>query len=209
MKKDKFYNIKRDVTSVEKTNIDEIERVQETLFNIEKKIDSSKPNFIKKITKNIQTVVYPHAETYFIWTDGACSHNPGPGAWASIIRWQLSSGKQEEIYLSGYANNTTNNKMELTAAKEALKKIPNGKKVQLYTDSQYLKNGIEKWIENWKKKNWKKADKKPVLNQDLWKELDNQKQQKKIQWFWVKGHSNNLENELCDKIARELIKKNS
>ena len=109
------------------------------------------------------------ADSYQVWTDGACSKNPGEGGWAFVIQQQQKNGKNQEIHKSGYCDHTTNNIMEMTAAIKALENLPSSSKVTLYTDSQYLQKGIELWIKNWKKKNWKTVNNKPVANQDLWK----------------------------------------
>ena len=146
------------------------------------------------------------ADSYQVWTDGACSKNPGEGGWAFVIQQQQKNGKIQEIHKSGYSDHTTNNIMEMTAAIKALENLPLDSNVTLYTDSQYLQKGIELWIKNWKKKNWKTANNKPVANQELWKKLDQQNNLRKVQWVWVKGHAENQENELCDRLARQAIK---
>ena len=135
-----------------------------------------------------------------IYTDGACSGNPGPGGWGVVMYWG-----DKEKQLSGYQSQTTNNRMELLAAIEALKAVTKPVPIQLYTDSQYVKNGIEIWIKGWKQKNWKTADKKPVKNQDLWQMLDELCQNHQVEWHWVKGHDNNPGNEMADKLARNAI----
>ena len=135
-----------------------------------------------------------------IYTDGACSSNPGPGGWGAVLK----SGKHEkEIY--GSDPDTTNNKMELTAAIKALSAIKKTSVVTLYTDSVYVKDGITKWIYNWKKNNWKTAKKQPVKNVDLWKELDKEIQRHEIKWKWVKGHSGNEGNERADALATKGV----
>ena len=133
-----------------------------------------------------------------IYTDGSCIGNPGKGGWAAII---LNDGKKTEI--KGSKKDTTNNQMELLAPIEALKKIPKGSKVQIFTDSKYVKSGITEWIHNWKKNGWKTANKQPVKNQDLWTELDNMTIAYEIEWIWVKGHSSDKLNNEVDLIARE------
>ena len=140
-----------------------------------------------------------------IYTDGACSGNPGVGGWGVVI---LELGKNE-VYLNGGEDNTTNNRMELTAAIEAIIYNLNSIDLEIYTDSKYLKDGIEKWINNWKKNNWKTVSKKSVKNKDLWIELDNIIQKHKIKWNWVKGHANNKYNELADSLARRYIEENN
>ena len=139
-----------------------------------------------------------------IYTDGACSGNPGIGGWGAVI---LEINK-DEIFLNGGNDNTTNNRMELTAAIEALKKIQNKKNIKLITDSKYVKDGIQSWIINWKKNGWKTAAKKPVKNKELWIELDNLISKHSITWEWVKGHAGNKYNEKADYLARQYIESN-
>ena len=133
-----------------------------------------------------------------IYTDGSCLENPGNGGWAAII---IDDGKKTQI--KGSKKNTTNNQMELLAPIEALKKIPKGSEVQIFTDSKYVKSGITEWIHNWKKNGWKTADKQPVKNKELWKELDLLANQFEISWNWVKAHSTDKLNNEVDLIARE------
>jgi len=133
-----------------------------------------------------------------IYTDGSCLGNPGKGGWAAIILME-----EEKIKIKGSKKNTTNNQMELMASIQALKKIPSGKKIEIYTDSKYVKMGITEWIKNWKKNNWKTSSKKKVKNIELWKELDNLSEKHQIKWSWVKGHSGNVFNEEVDQLARE------
>ena len=135
-----------------------------------------------------------------IYTDGSCIGNPGKGGWAAII---INDGKKTEI--KGSKKDTTNNQMELLAPIKALKKIPKGSKVQIFTDSKYVKSGITVWINNWKKNGWKNASKKPVKNSELWKELDEMVNYHDISWFWVKGHSNHRENDIADALANKGI----
>jgi ribonuclease HI len=135
-----------------------------------------------------------------IFTDGACSGNPGPGGWGAILRWD---GQERE--LSGGEAETTNNRMELTAAIEALKALKRAVRVDLHTDSTYVKDGITKWIHGWKTKGWKTAAKKPVKNQDLWRALDEALADHEVRWHWVKGHSGHPENERADALARAEI----
>ena len=132
-----------------------------------------------------------------IYTDGSCIGNPGQGGWAAII---LNDGKKTEI--KGNKKNTTNNQMELLAPIEALKKIPKGSKVQIFTDSKYVKSGITEWIYNWKKNGWKTANKKEVSNKELWTELDLLNNQFEISWNWVKAHSTDKLNNRVDLLAR-------
>ena len=135
-----------------------------------------------------------------IFTDGACRGNPGKGGWGVMIR---SNGLEESLY--GGDLSTTNNIMELTAAIKALEHIPENSNVVLTTDSKYVMQGITKWIKNWKIRNWKTASKKPVLNKELWKTLDNLTNQHSIEWKWVKGHSGHRENEIADQLANKGI----
>ncbi len=132
-----------------------------------------------------------------IWTDGACSGNPGPGGWGALLR----SGEHEKE-LCGGAEKTTNNRMELTAAIEALNALKQPSHVELYTDSQYVKGGMTGWIVGWKKNGWKTSAKKPVKNDDLWRALDEAVSRHKINWHWVKGHAGHAENERADELAR-------
>lgn len=131
-----------------------------------------------------------------IYTDGACSGNPGPGGWGAVLR----SGRHEkEIY--GGEKDTTNNRMELMAAIKALQALKKSSVVHLYTDSTYVKDGITKWIYNWKKNGWKTANRKPVKNMDLWQELDEAIARHEIKWHWVKGHDGDEGNERADALA--------
>ncbi len=131
-----------------------------------------------------------------IYTDGACSGNPGKGGWAAII---LDESNQSSI--SGSENNTTNNRMELIAPIMALKKIKKKSEITIFTDSKYVKDGITDWIKKWKQNNWKSSNKKPVKNKDLWVKLDNSCQKHKITWKWVKAHAGNKYNSLADELA--------
>ena len=133
-----------------------------------------------------------------IYTDGSCIGNPGKGGWAAII---INGGKKTQI--KGSKKNTTNNQMELLAPIKALKKIPKGSKVQIFTDSKYVKSGITEWIHNWKKNGWKTANKKKVKNIELWTELDRLSNEFDIKWSWVKAHSADKLNNEVDLIARE------
>ena len=129
-------------------------------------------------------------------TDGACHGNPGPGGWAAILRY--GSHKRE---LFGSEPHTTNNRMELTAAIEGLRAIKEVCEVEVVTDSEYVKNGITQWIHGWKKKNWIKSDKKPVLNADLWRDLDAEVARHKTTWTWTKGHALHEDNNRADELA--------
>ncbi len=137
-----------------------------------------------------------------IYTDGACSGNPGPGGWGAILRY----GSVEKE-LSGGALETTNNRMELMAVIESLKALKKQCDVDLYTDSKYVKDGLEQWLSSWKARGWKTADKKPVKNEDLWRELDDLMPQHRITLHWVKGHAGHAENERADSLARGAIPK--
>ena len=137
-----------------------------------------------------------------IYTDGACSGNPGPGGWGAILRW---NGHEKE--LSGGEPETTNNRMEMMAVIAALKAMKRRSTIRLYTDSQYVKQGVEEWLEGWKAKGWKTAGKKPVKNQDLWMEIDALVQKHDITFHWVRGHDGHPENERADALARAAIKK--
>ena len=139
---------------------------------------------------------------YKIYTDGACSGNPGPGGWGAVIFDQKDNQKN----ISGSEKNTTNNRMELLAAIMALKKIKTNSEIKIYTDSIYVKNGITEWIVKWKENGWKNANKKPVKNKDLWVKLDGLSQKNKINWEWVKGHLTNKFNNLADELATQAIK---
>lgn len=132
-----------------------------------------------------------------IWTDGSCLGNPGPGGWAFIA----TDGKNE-AQRSGGECDTTNNRMELTAVIRALAAAKKHDEVEIHTDSQYVKNGMQLWIKNWKKNGWKTADKKPVKNKELWQELDKLSENIKIHWHWVRGHDGNKMNECVDVLAR-------
>lgn len=136
-----------------------------------------------------------------LFTDGACSGNPGPGGWGALLRCK---GVEKE--LSGAEPNTTNNRMELMAAIEGLKSLKRACAVDLYTDSKYVLQGLTEWLPGWKARGWKTADKKPVKNQDLWMALDEQVARHHVTWHWVKGHAGHAENERVDELARMAIK---
>jgi ribonuclease HI len=136
--------------------------------------------------------------TVELFTDGACSGNPGPGGWGVIIRW----GNHEKE-LCGGENETTNNRMELMAAIQGLESLTRGVNATLYTDSKYVKDGITQWINNWKRNGWRTAAKKPVKNVDLWKRLDEALVRHRVDWQWVKGHAGHVENERADELARQ------
>jgi ribonuclease HI len=136
-----------------------------------------------------------------IWTDGACSGNPGPGGWGAVL---MAGGHEKD--LSGGAAETTNNRMELTAAISALEALKRPSLVDLHTDSQYLRGGITGWIKAWKKNGWHTKDRKPVKNVDLWERLDSLIQVHEVRWHWVKGHAGTEHNERADALAREGMK---
>ena len=142
------------------------------------------------------------SEVIEIFTDGACSGNPGPGGWGAVLRWK---GRERE--LMGGENPTTNNRMELMAAIAALEALKRPSRVRLHTDSQYLRDGITRWIHGWKARGWKTADKQPVKNVDLWHRLEAAMAPHEVEWFWVKGHSGHVENERADALARAGVAK--
>jgi ribonuclease HI len=137
-------------------------------------------------------------------TDGACSGNPGPGGWAAILRYH-----RHEKELWGSQPHTTNNRMEMTAAIEALRSLKENCEIEVVTDSEYLKRGITEWIHGWKRKGWMTAAKKPVVNQDLWKALDEQVGRHKTTWVWTKGHASHADNNRCDELATRAAKEQS
>ena len=139
-------------------------------------------------------------EKWVIYTDGACRGNPGPGGWGAFL---CRNGEITE--LSGYERNTTNNRMELTAPVRALDSLPESSQVVLYTDSQYVKNGITVWISNWKQNGWKTSNGKQVRNQDLWQALEQSTRRHIVEWYWVKGHSGDPGNDLADALANQGI----
>jgi len=135
-----------------------------------------------------------------IFTDGACSGNPGPGGWGAILRIQ---GREKELY--GGEPDTTNNRMELTAVIEALKALKRPVKARVHTDSQYVQKGISEWIHAWKRRGWRTAGKQAVKNEDLWRILDQEAAQHRVEWLWVRGHAGHAENERADALARRGI----
>ncbi|MBL7052995.1 MAG: ribonuclease HI [Candidatus Marinimicrobia bacterium] len=137
-----------------------------------------------------------------IFTDGACKGNPGPGGWGAILRY---NGTKKEI--SGFSAKSTNNQMELTAVIKSLKALTQSCQIVLTTDSQYVKNGIETWIYNWKKNGWKTAKKKPVKNKALWENLDKLISKHDVEWQWIRGHSGHTENERADELANLAIER--
>ncbi len=135
-----------------------------------------------------------------IYTDGACSGNPGPGGWGAILR---SGGTEKELY--GGEPLTTNNRMEMTAVIEALRALKRPVEARVHTDSQYVQKGISEWIHGWKRRGWKTAAKEPVKNEDLWRELDRLAAAHRIEWVWVRGHAGHAENERADELARRGV----
>ena len=136
-----------------------------------------------------------------IFTDGACSGNPGPGGWGVLLRWQ---GRERE--LKGGEPETTNNRMELMAAIRGLEALTRASRARLHTDSLYLREGITSWIKAWKANGWRTADRKPVKNADLWRRLDAALEGHDVSWHWVRGHAGHVENERADRLAREGMK---
>ena len=137
-----------------------------------------------------------------IYTDGACSGNPGKGGWGAILMF-----KEHEKKISGGLKETTNNQMEIRAVIESLKIIKKSSQIIIYTDSKYVMDGITKWINGWKKNGWRTADRKPVKNSELWQELDQEVNRHNIEWRWVKGHSGDKYNDIADELARNGISK--
>ncbi len=140
------------------------------------------------------------SEPVVIYTDGACSGNPGPGGWGAIL---MMGAHEKEI--NGFEANTTNNRMELMAAIQALKSLKRQCKVEIHSDSEYLRKGITEWIKGWKARGWRTADKKPVKNVDLWQALEAEAENHDISWHWVKGHAGHPLNERADALARAAI----
>ena len=143
-------------------------------------------------------------EIVYIFTDGACKGNPGPGGWGALLKYGANIRE-----IKGFSPNTTNNIMELTAVIEALRFLKRPCKIIITTDSNYVKNGITEWIYQWKKKGWKTANKQPVKNKEFWKKLDQETIRHEIKWEWVKGHSGHIENERADTLANQAISDNS
>jgi ribonuclease HI len=135
-----------------------------------------------------------------LFSDGACSGNPGPGGWGAVLVW-----REHEKELSGGEAPTTNNRMELMAAIRGLEALKRGMRVRVHTDSTYLRDGITRWIHGWKRNGWRTAGKKPVKNEDLWRELDELAQQHKVEWHWVRGHAGHVENERADALANRGV----
>ncbi len=142
----------------------------------------------------------PSEDVVEIHTDGACSGNPGPGGWGALLRYD---SVEKELY--GGESATTNNRMEMMAAIVALETLKRPMKARIHTDSTYLRDGITKWIHDWKKRNWRTADKKPVKNVDLWQRLEAALERHDVEWLWVRGHAGHPENERADALARQAI----
>lgn len=156
-----------------------------------------KPLSLEKFLNNVTSNII-----FTIYCDGACSGNPGPGGWGGIIQ---RSDNALEYLISGYEAATTNNRMEMMAAIESLSVLPTGSKVEIYTDSTYLKDGINSWMKKWKLNGWMTSQKTPVKNKDLWIKLDEVNSTHQISWHWVKGHSTNVLNNRVDALARQAI----
>ncbi len=139
-----------------------------------------------------------------IFTDGACSGNPGPGGWGAILRASVARGGVEKEIFGGEPA-TTNNRMELMAVIEALKTLKRPVQARVHTDSQYVQKGISEWIHGWKRRGWRTADKQPVKNADLWRALDEEAARHRVEWLWVRGHAGHVENERADALARRGI----
>lgn len=139
-------------------------------------------------------------KTVWVYTDGACRGNPGPGGWGALL---IHNGREKEI--KGGEQKTTNNRMELMAAIQALRALKQPCQVELVTDSQYLRKGITEWMANWKRRNWKTSTGKAVKNQNLWQTLDQETQRHRINWHWVKAHNEHPQNERADRLANEAI----
>lgn len=140
--------------------------------------------------------------SYELFTDGACSGNPGPGGWAFILR---GGNLSDEVVESGSERHTTNNRMELLAVIRGLEQLPSGAVVRVTTDSEYTVKGLREWLDGWKARGWRKADKKPVMNVDLWQQLDELRQKLKVTPTWIRGHNEHPENTRCDRLAVEAI----
>ena len=141
------------------------------------------------------------------YTDGACSGNPGPGGWGVVLRAKVGGKVVKEMLLSGGCKHTTNNRMELRAAIEALKALKKPTKIIIVTDSTYVKEGLNNWMKKWKNNGWKTANNKPIKNEDLWKLLDTENKKNSVVWQWIKGHSGHEGNELADKLATDQVAK--
>ena len=145
---------------------------------------------------------------YYAFTDGACSGNPGPGGWGVLLQAREGDTVLKERDLSGGESDTTNNRMELLAAINALESLGRATAITVVTDSAYVKNGVTSWIHGWKRNGWKTADKKPVKNADLWQRLDAALKAHDVRWHWIKGHAGHAENERADQLARDGLAEN-
>ena len=207
---EKFYRLGLDKMPLIRTEKELLTDRRERVLIYKEKLKSGDSRLSKiKVTSDIsstnQTVlaegevdqieVVKKRTTITIYTDGSCLGNPGRGGWAAVFA-------DKEI--SGGEKNTTNNRMELTAVIQALKATEPKSKIELFTDSNYVKDGITSWIKNWKKNGWKTSNKKPVLNKDLWQQLDKLVEKRKVKFNWIKGHSGNELNERCDILAKEM-----
>ena len=178
-----------------------LKKIDTKLDNINELIKSHQQTALEN-KKNTQLKIEDTSldETIYIWSDGACSGNPGPGGWGTVIKTN-----DQYFELSGSKRHTTNNVMEMTGALEGLKKTKEGSSIVLTSDSQYLIKGMTLWIKNWKKRNWKKADGSEVANKEIWVKLDETASKRKIKWLWTKGHADDPMNEKCDELARNAI----
>lgn len=176
---------------IQSTSTPDLTLLKELSINLDYFKDQFSPK--KMVSKKPEQVIY-------IWSDGACSGNPGPGGWGTIV--QVGDHIEE---LSGYSPKTTNNIMEMMGAIMGLKITPSSANVIVTSDSQYVVKGMNQWIKGWKKRNWKKADGKPVLNQEYWITLDRLAEERNVSWEWVKGHADHPQNERCDELARQAI----
>lgn len=184
---------------------DKIRNIAERIKS--KDIPSGERNRIQSLLNEVNVILANCANAYIqaedticIWSDGACSGNPGPGGWGAIVQI-----REDYFELSGFSPETTNNIMELTGALEGIKRTPYGSKIALASDSRYLVNGMRSWVHGWKKRGWKKADGSPVLNREIWMELDRESSHREIGWEWIKGHSGHWQNDRCDELARKAI----
>lgn len=158
----------------------------------------------EKTVERLRSGAVSSLKTVEIFTDGACAGNPGPGGWAAILRYE---GQEKEI--SGFERDTTNNKMEMRAVIEALRKLKRPCRVRVHSDSRYLRDGITVWIRGWKRNGWMTRDKRPVKNRELWEALDELRREHQVEWVWVQGHAGHPENERCDQLAKMEIARNT
>lgn len=179
-----------------------IEQQLETNLDLPEKMTDQLETDLQSVYNRLKSVTLDPVSNPMIriWSDGACSGNPGPGGWGTIIS---GDGSYQEF--SGYHPKTTNNIMELTGALEGIRRTPKGSQLIITTDSQYLVKGMTEWLRGWKRRNWKKADGKPVLNKSIWIALDEEADIRDVQWQWIKGHNGHQQNERCDELARNAI----